>query len=140
MIFCRLFSTRPECTKLRRLLIHKYSGNYHCSMCMNAFPFPLLDMAHIKPRHTLTSVIDRKNIHNVEFMCKMCHAIYDQGFIGVNSKGIIESKHASFLSALFVVRQIGNVYSKYSDDNAPFFNWHYHHIFNMKHKQYVQNL
>ncbi len=134
MIFCRLFSNRPECTKLRQILIHKYSGNCHCSMCMNAFPFPLLDMAHLKPRHTLVSVLERKNIHNVEFMCKLCHAIYDQGFIGINSTGIIENKPASFLSALHVSRQIGHMYSKYNDHNAPFLNWHYDHIFKLKPK------
>ena len=131
MIFCRLFSNRSECTKLRQVLIHKYSGNCHCTICMIPFPVQLLDTAHLKPRHNLCSVLERKNIHNVEFMCKMCHSIYDRGFIGVNSNGIIESKHASsFLSTLNVFNQIGRVYSKYSDHNAPFLNWHYDHIFN----------
>jgi predicted restriction endonuclease len=124
MFFFRLFSSkRPECASLRKQLLNKYHPNCHCSLCMNAFPKELLDMAHLKPRHSITCSIERRNINNVEFMCKLCHAMYDRGFIGINHYGRIEN------SPLISHNKIGQTYSKYNENNAAFLNWHYFNIF-----------
>jgi predicted restriction endonuclease len=86
-------------------------------------------MAHLKPRYVLSS-IEKMNINNVEFMCKLCHSIYDRGFVGINESGIIEpSKIVNNYRNLSVVKQLGYTYSKYNPNNAIFLNWHYMNIF-----------
>lgn len=132
-MFKRYFSSiRPECYKLRKNLLEKYVNHFnncHCSLCCLKFPKELLDMAHLKPRYVL-SPIERTNINNVEFMCKLCHSIYDRGFVGINDQGRIEPSDIinKYLN-LSVVKQFGYVYSKYNTDNAIFLNWHYMNIF-----------
>lgn len=128
MFFFRLFSSkRPESASLRKQLLNKYRSNCHCSLCMNAFPTELLDMAHLKPRRSIRCNIELKNINNVEFMCKLCHAMYDRGFIGINHSGRIET--STTISNLNVASMIGQMYSKYNKNNAAFLNWHYFNIF-----------
>ena len=135
-MFKRYFSSlRPECYKLRKNLLEKYVNHFnncHCSLCCQKFPNELLDMAHLKPRYVLSS-IEKKNINNVEFMCKLCHSIYDRGFVGINQNGIIEPRDIvnNYLN-LAVVKQLGCVYSKYNPNNAIFLSWHYMNIFKKK--------
>lgn len=132
MFFFRCFSKRPECANLRKQLLTKYHSNCHCSMCLCTFPKELLDMAHLKPRRTITCNIERKNINNVEFMCKLCHAVYDRGFIGINTTGRIEISPQisnAVLSNLKVASALGQPYSKYNENNAAFLKWHYFNIF-----------
>ena len=129
----RTFSTyRPEATKLRKYLITKYkkhSLGCHCSMCMLQFPIELLDMSHLKPRHRLDR-LELKNTNNVEFMCKMCHSLFDIGLVGVNYCGIIEFNLTLHnYAGLFIVGKLGTLYSKYSINNATFLEWHYRNIF-----------
>lgn len=126
----RYFSTvRPECSRLRKYLIEKYTADYggcHCSMCLLNLPTNLLDMAHLKPRHVLTHP-ERKNHNCVELMCKMCHSIYDNGFLGVNECGILETKLIHCRLPIF--DKIGHIYSKYCIKNSHFFEWHYKYVY-----------
>ena len=128
----RYFSTlRPECQKFRKLLIKQYNNEYggcHCSMCLNRLPCELLDMAHLKRRSILTSV-ELKNMENVQFMCKMCHSIYDHGYVSINKLGILENTEKINNYKLPILYQIGKIYSKYSDKNAIFLEWHYINVF-----------
>jgi hypothetical protein len=42
----------------------------------------LLETAHLKPRYLLNCI--EKNDNNVvEFMCRFCHKLYDDGYLGV---------------------------------------------------------
>ena len=86
-ISIRYFSKlRPESSKLRRYLLHKYkthSYGCHCSMCLNIFPECLLEVAHLKPRRTMDST-ELLDYNNVELMCRLCHSLYDKGHISVN--------------------------------------------------------
>ena len=132
-MFKRYFSTiRPEYYKLRKNLLEKYANhlnNCSCSLCCQKFPNELLDMAHLKPRYIL-SPAEKMNINNVEFMCKLCHSIYDRGFVGITESGIIEpSDIVNKYRNLSVVKQFGYKYSKYNPNNAIFLNWHYINIF-----------
>ena len=132
-MFKRYFSTiRPEYYKLRKNLLEKYENHLNnccCSLCCQNLPIELLDMAHLKPRCVLTPT-EKMNINNVEFMCKLCHSIYDRGFVGINRNGIIEpSDIVNKYRHLSVVKRFGYTYSKYNPNNAIFLNWHYINIF-----------
>jgi hypothetical protein len=65
-------------------------------------------------------------------MCKLCHAVYDRGFIGINTTGRIEISPQisnAVLSNLKVASALGQPYSKYNENNAAFLKWHYFNIF-----------
>jgi predicted restriction endonuclease len=134
-MFCRYFSSlRPEYAKFRKYLVKKYIHEYggcHCSMCLNRLPLELLDMAHLKPRYIL-NLDEIKNIENVQFLCKMCHSIYDRGYVSVNNVGIIESNNSIKNYTLPILNQVGKIYSKYSNYNSQFLEWHYMNIFKKK--------
>ncbi len=132
-MFKRYFSSiRPEYYKLRKNLLEKYINHYkhcHCSLCSQNFPIELLDMAHLKRRCVL-SPTEKMDVNNVEFMCKLCHSIYDRGFVGINGNGIIEPSYIlNKYRNLSVVKQLGYMYSRYNPNNAIFLNWHYMNIF-----------
>ena len=101
--FIRLLSSkRPESRELRNYLIKKYNSNileHHCSMCMKQYPLTLLDTAHLKPRYTM-SKDQLRDLNNVEFMCKVCHNLYDIGHISIDNKSKI--KLTLLLLQLFV--------------------------------------
>lgn len=134
-MFLRYFSSaRPECQKFRKYLLNKYIHEYggcHCSMCLNKLPPELLDMAHLKPRCVLNQA-ELQNIENVQFLCKMCHSIYDVGYVGVNQQGIIQINNKIIHYNLLIQNQIGKLYSKYSNHNSQFLDWHYLNIFGKK--------
>jgi predicted restriction endonuclease len=134
-MFYRYFSSgRSEYNQFRKYLLKKYRVEYggcHCSMCLNKLPAELLDTSHLKPRYSLTTN-EFKNIENVQFFCKMCHSIYDRGYIGVNKSGIIESNNKIDQFNLSIIKEIGNIYSKYSNNNSYFLEWHYLNIFKKK--------
>lgn len=134
-MFYRYFSSfRSECQQLRKYLLKKYRVEYggcHCSMCLQKLPHELLDTSHLKPRYSL-HYDELKNIENVQFFCKMCHSIYDRGYISVNKSGIIESDNKINQYNLSINKEIGNLYSKYSSNNSHFLDWHYLNIFKKK--------
>lgn len=131
--FIRLFSSkRPESHELRKHLINKYNtdmlGN-HCSMCLKKYPLSLLDTAHLKPRHTLHQN-ELKELNNIEFMCKICHNLYDRGNISIDTKyNIIANTNILQYSHLHVLANIGTNYSKINTYNSNYLLWHYMNIF-----------
>jgi predicted restriction endonuclease len=126
-IITRHLSTkRPEAQMLRAHLLRKYEKHAlgcHCSMCLAQLPLHLLEAAHLKPRCTMCHD-DLRNIHNVEFMCRVCHHLYDAGIYGVNRSGVIDV--ASNVKNLHLR---GAPYIHYGPHNSPFFEWHYGAVF-----------
>jgi len=125
-------SKRPESYQLRNYLIKKYKVDnfgYHCSMCLKKYPLSLLDTSHLKPRCTL-ELHELKETNNIEFMCKMCHNLYDLGKISINEKSIIVAKEEILkYQHLYVIQNIGMVYSKINDNNLKYLLWHYTNIY-----------
>ena len=51
-------------------------------------PLCLLETAHLKPRYLLNN--NEKNDNNVvEFMCRFCHKLYDDGYLGISILGLL---------------------------------------------------
>lgn len=134
--FIRCLSTkRHEMLQLRNHLIKKYKidtlGN-HCSMCLKEFPLSLLDTAHLKPRYTMP-VSELTELNNIEFMCKICHNLYDRGSISIDNKyNIVAHQCILKYNHLTILANLGNLYSKVNNYNSIYLLWHYDNIFQKK--------
>jgi predicted restriction endonuclease len=118
-----LFATRPEQKKLRTFLINK--KEHQCVICERKLPLCLLDAAHIKPRSIISS-LERKNINNIEFMCKCCHSLFDKGLIGIyHGKIYIANEIINFN----LVENENLLRKVYNNQNSKYFDFHYHNIF-----------
>jgi|688.fasta_scaffold537704_2 predicted restriction endonuclease len=131
--FIRLFSSkRPESRELRKHLINKYNSDslgYHCSMCLKQYPLSLLDTSHLKPRYTLQKH-EYKSLNNIEFMCKICHNLYDKGNISIDrSHNIIAHSNILQFNHLHVLANVKQTYSKINKYNAEYLLWHFTNIF-----------
>jgi hypothetical protein len=84
-----ILATRNE-QKLLRLYLTN-TKKHQCIICTKKLPLCLLDAAHLKPRYLITSTYERRNVHNVEFMCKCCHSLYDNGLISVKKGVFVKS-------------------------------------------------
>lgn len=81
---------RLEQQKLRNYLISNYPNI--CSFCKNKLPYFLLETAHIKPR-CLLNYYEKNNYNNVIFLCRLCHVIFDKGYISIfNNKLLVSNK------------------------------------------------
>ena len=132
----RMYSTsRPEGRLLRRRLIERRMIGYECdcSMCMRRYPLYLLETAHLRPRHTL-SRSERQTLDCVELMCRICHSIYDNGFVSVNHQGTIQCREELMrqYDHLPILSSDGLAFPHYSLRNEPYFSWHYEHVFRGK--------
>ena len=131
--FIRLLSSkRPESGMLRRHLIEKYKLNnidYHCTMCLQNYPISLLDTAHLKPRCKM-DISEIKDVNNVEFMCKICHNLYDNGYISVNpNKNITINNDITKYKNLLIINRLDKIYEQYNCHNSNYLIWHYRNIF-----------
>jgi hypothetical protein len=117
---------RPEMRKMRQNLIEKKINK--CIICNKIFPLCLLDGAHLKPRSIIT-VSERKNLDNLEFMCKCCHFLYDKGYIGIKN-GYLEVSNDIRNYNLFNKKiKMIDVYNQY---NMKYFDYHYKNIYKSK--------
>jgi predicted restriction endonuclease len=127
-----LSSKKPEMQRLRNHLIKKYNNDIlgnHCSMCLKNYPLSLLDTAHLKPRYTLEGN-ELHELNNVEFMCKICHNLYDRGSISIDNKyNIVAHQCLLKYNHLTIHANIGNIYSKVNNHNLIYLGWHYNNIF-----------
>ena len=127
-------TTRPEGRHLRSsLIIRRMSEGRHgecdCSLCSKTYPLFLLETAHLRPRHTLSKP-ERITLDCVELMCRVCHSIYDNGFVGVDKEGIIGGcKDLNVYGHLPILSRIGTPYPFYNLRNEQYFLWHYEHVF-----------
>lgn len=132
-IFIRYFATlRSESSKLRRYLLQQYKTHLngcHCSMCFSKLPECLLEVAHLKPRNTMKTD-ELLDFNNVEFMCRLCHILYDRGHISVNNNSQIMANDLILnYNHLTIFQKLGKPYSKYNSVNSKFLEWHYQNIF-----------
>ncbi len=117
------FASRPEQKKLRTFLINK--KEHECVICERKYPLCLLDAAHIKPRHIISSV-ERKNLDNIHFMCKCCHSLFDRGLVSIyNGKIHVKEEIRNFN----FFENIDNCSKVYNNQNSKYFDFHYHKIY-----------
>jgi len=116
---------RQEQQKLRNYLIA--NKEQMCVICDKNLPLCLLETAHLKPRCILNNnEINDKNI--VEFMCRYCHNLYDNGFLAVYNE---------LLQVSPLVNQYDLHYNKnkqitcYNLQNEKYFIFHYTYIYKM---------
>ena len=116
---------RLEQQKLRTYLIN--NKQQKCIMCDKHLPLCLLETAHLKPRCLLNS--NEMNDNNiVEFMCRYCHNLYDNGYLGLYN-GLL---HVSSLIDNYDLHYNKNTLIVYYNIlNKKYFNFHYNYIYKM---------
>lgn len=111
---------RCEQQKMRNYLIENTPNI--CVICEKKLPICLLETAHIKPR-CLLNKHEINDTNNIIFMCRYCHKLYDNGYIGINNNKLCISdylnKNNYDLNFNLHNTYIGNKY----------FDFHYKYIF-----------
>lgn len=116
---------RQEQQQLRNYLIA--NKEQMCIICDKKLPLCLLETAHLKPRCKLNNIeINDKNI--VEFMCRYCHNLYDNGCLAV---------YNGLLQVSTSIKQYDLDYNEnkqitcYNFQNNKYFIFHYTYIYKM---------
>ena len=121
-----LKEVRIEQQKLRGYLINNRSNI--CVICDKKLPLCLLETAHLKPRYLL-SYAEKIDINVAEFMCRYCHNLYDNGFLGI-SNGLL------CVSPIININEFDLDYIRnkniicYNERNKKYFDYHYKNIYN----------
>jgi len=116
---------RPEQKQLRNYLIT--NKPQICIICDKTLPLCLLETAHLKPRCILNN--NEKNDKNiVEFMCRYCHNLYDNGFLAVY-KGLLQV--SAFINKYDLHYNKNKKIYYYNPKNEIYFIFHYNYIFKM---------
>ncbi len=119
----QLKEIRLEQQALRTYLIN--NKKHSCIICNKKLPLCLLETAHLKPRCIL-NYNEKIDINIVEFMCRFCHNLYDNGLIGVNNGLLCISTLIKNYDLYYIENtQIIN----YNILNAKYFNFHYNYIY-----------
>lgn len=114
---------RQEQQFLRNYLIN--NKEHSCIICDKILPLCLLETAHIKPR-CLLNLYDKCDKNVVEFMCRYCHNLYDNGFLAVY-KGLLK---VSILLNQYNLCYIDNKHIPYYNlENEKYFVFHYNYIY-----------
>jgi hypothetical protein len=117
---------RQEQQQLRRYLIA--NKMQMCVIYEKKLPLCLLETAHLKPRCILNHC--EKNDKNiVEFMCRHCHSLYDNGFLTVYN-GLL--KVSPFINQYDSSYNKDKQMSVYNAQNAKYFIFHYTYIYKCK--------
>lgn len=117
---------RLEQDILRKYLISSCSNI--CYFCDKKFPIFLLETAHIKPRCIL-NFKEKNNYNNVIFLCKICHAIFDKGFLSVNDNKLLISDKFNISDYDLPSYKKNIIIKKKQKD---FFDYHYKNIYKKK--------
>jgi hypothetical protein len=114
---------RPEQKSLRDFLVN--NKEHVCILCDKRLPLCLLETAHLKPRPELT--LNEMNDNNVvEFMCRFCHKLYDDGHLSVHN-GIL---HVSqYLNDYSLNYDNYKEIKSYTSENSTYFIFHYNTIY-----------
>jgi len=116
---------RQEQKQLRNYLIS--NKTQMCIICKKKLPLCLLETAHLKPRCLLNN--NEKNDKNiVEFMCRYCHNLYDNGFLAVY-KGLLQV--STFINQYDLHYNKNKQISHYNLQNKKYFIFHYNYIYKM---------
>jgi hypothetical protein len=114
---------RQEQKQLRNYLIA--NKKQICIICEKKLPLCLLETAHLKPRCILN--YDEKNDKNiVEFMCRHCHSLYDNGFLSVYN-GMLQV--SSFINQYDINYNKNKKILIYNTQNAKYFIFHHTYIY-----------
>jgi hypothetical protein len=120
-----LSEVRPEQKQLRNYLVS--NKKQICIICEKKLPLILLEAAHLKPRNILNN--SEKNDKNiVEFMCRYCHTLYDDGSLAVY-KGLLQVSTSIDNYDLHYDNNKQIPY--YNLQNEKYFMYHYNHIYKM---------
>jgi len=116
---------RLEQQSLRKYLLNE--KEHKCILCYKILPVCLLETAHIKPRNLL-NYTEKYDNNIVELMCRYCHNLYDNGYLGVNNGLLYVS---SFLNNYNDIKYVNtNEILNYNCKNKNYFEFHYKYIFN----------
>lgn len=115
---------RSEQNLLRNYLIN--NKKEMCIICERKLPLCLLEAAHIKPRNILNNNEQYDN-NIVEFMCRYCHKLYDEGFLSVY-KGLL--KISPNLNNYDLDYKNNKQISSYNSRNEKYFMYHHDNIYN----------
>lgn len=119
----RLKEIRLEQQNLRNHLISNCSNI--CEFCEKKLPYFLLETAHIKPRYLL-NYYDKYNYNNIIFLCRLCHVIFDKGYLAIfNNELLVSDK-------LNVSEYDLPIYTKnkhFTKEHQIFFDFHYNYIY-----------
>jgi hypothetical protein len=114
---------RKEQQQLRNYLIT--TKPHICILCDKKLPLCLLESAHLKPRCILNNnEINDKNV--VEFMCRYCHNLYDNGFLAVYN-GLLQV--SSFIQNYDLHYNKNKQINYYNLQNDKYFSFHYKYIY-----------
>lgn len=122
---------RKEQQYLRQILFGQ-SELHICDICGKRLPSDLLRAAHIK-RRSECSLREKKDVKNIVFSACLigCDALFELGYVGVNSKGLFKTTKKPLPKELSkVLRLIQNHRChKFSSETKQYFDWHYKRIF-----------
>ena len=114
---------RKEQHKLREYLI--CNKKQICIICDKKLPLCLLETAHLKPRCILYKN-EINDINIVEFMCRYCHNLYDNGFLSVYN-GILQI--SEFIKKYDLEYTENKQIDYFNSQNDKYFMFHYKYIF-----------
>jgi hypothetical protein len=114
---------RKEQQKLRDYLIS--NKQQICIICDKNLPLCLLETAHLKPRYILNKN-EINDINIVEFMCRYCHNLYDNGFLSIYD-GILQISEFIYKYNLHYDKNKKIIY--FNSLNEKYFTFHYKYIF-----------
>lgn len=115
---------RPEQNKLRQYLIK--NSPQQCSFCLKNLPLQLLEAAHIKPRCLIPGSFDKNDNHNLMWLCRYCHPLFDEGLFSVNDDKLVKSSELNVDNYDF---EIPNNKIILSEKQKEYMNFHYCNIF-----------
>lgn len=118
-----IMEVRQEQQFLRNYLIN--NKEHSCIICDKILPLCLLEAAHIKPR-CLLNLYDKSDKNVVEFMCRYCHNLYDNGFLSVY-KGLL--KVSIFINQYDLCYIENKQIPYYNLENEKYFIFHYNYIY-----------
>ena len=115
----QLKEIRQEQQKLRNYLINK---EHSCILCDKHLPLCLLETAHLKPRCIL-NYHEMHDVNIVEFMCRYCHTLYDNGYLSVHN-GMLQISDVIKPYELYTPKEVS-----YNSHNEKYFLFHYKFIY-----------
>lgn len=119
----QLREIREEQKQLRNYLIA--NKPQMCIICEKKLPLCLLETAHLKPRCIL-NCYEKNDKNIVEFMCRYCHSLYDNGFLSVYN-GLLQV--SSFINQYDINYNKNKQILIYNTQNEKYFIFHHTYIY-----------
>jgi hypothetical protein len=124
----KIYELKEKRLEQKRLRIFLINNKKHiCIICDKTLPLCLLETAHLKPRCRLNNN-ELNDKHIVEFMCRYCHTLYDNGLISVYN-GLVE---VSKLLNNYDLNYNNKLIYSYNLQNEKYFMFHYTYIYKNK--------